>query len=178
MCGIVSEAEGIKTEIIYTYPDSIDIPENVIKSAVLKPGSTFTYKKITYEAVKSGSKVIVKVSDAKKATGSVSIPDKVSFAGKSYTVAEIGDNAFKNNTKIKKVTIGKNVKKIGKSAFYKCKKLNQVVIKSKKVTTIGNKAFCKNVKKLKIKVPKSKYKKYKSLLKKSKSTSKYTISKM
>lgn len=175
LCGVVSEEEGMKVEVIYTYPDAFLIPNDVINNAVLKPGSTFTYKKVTYKAVKSGSNVVVKVSGAKKATGNVSVPDKVSFLEKSYAVTEIGDNAFKNNAKIKKVTIGANVKKIGKSAFYNCKKLNQVVIKSKKVTTIGKKAFCKDAKKLKIKVPKSKCKKYKSLLKKSKSTAKYTV---
>lgn len=175
LCGVVSEEEGIKVEVIYNYPDSIPIPDYVIVNAVLKPGSTFTYKEVTYEAVKFGRSVIVKVASAKKAAGSVSVPDKVSFLGKSYIVTEIGDNAFRDNAKIKKVTIGANVKKIGKSAFYNCKKLNQVVIKSKKVTTIGKKAFCKDAKKLKIKVPKSKCKKYKSLLKKSKSTSKYTV---
>ncbi|MCD7797755.1 MAG: leucine-rich repeat domain-containing protein [Clostridiales bacterium] len=34
----------------------------------------------------------------------------------------MANNAFSGKSKLTKVTIGKNVKKIGKKAFYKCKK--------------------------------------------------------
>ena len=45
-------------------------------------------------------------------------------------------NALKGNKKIESLTIGKNVRKIGKNAFANCRKLKKVIIKSKKINTI------------------------------------------
>lgn len=77
----------------------------------------------------------------------VVIPDTVTIDGIKYKITSISKNAFKNNKKITKVTIGKNVKTIGSSAFSGCSKLKTVVF-GKNVTTIGSKAFY-NCKKLK-----------------------------
>ena len=87
--------------------------------------------------------------------------------GKTYKVTAIAANAFKNNKKLKKVTIGENVKTIGKNAFYGCKKLKTVTIKTSQLTkkTVGKNAFAKINSKTKVKVPKSKLKAYKKLLK-------------
>ena len=63
------------------------------------------------------------------------------------------------------MTVGKNVKSIGKKAFYNCKKLKTITIKSTKLTkkNVGAQAF-KNVNvKAKVKVPKSMVKSYKKL---------------
>ena len=58
-------------------------------------------------------------------------------------MTEIGDNAFKGDTRLTKVTIGASVKKIGKSAFDGCVNLKKVTIKTKKLTAknIGKNAF-------------------------------------
>ncbi|MDD4369758.1 MAG: leucine-rich repeat protein, partial [Anaerostipes sp.] len=67
--------------------------------------------------------------------------------------------------KLKKVTIGNNVTSIGKSAFYNCKKLSKLTIKSTKLKSVGSKAI-KNIKKnAKIDVPGKKVSKYKKLFK-------------
>ncbi|MBD5464430.1 MAG: leucine-rich repeat domain-containing protein [Lachnospiraceae bacterium] len=68
------------------------------------------------------------------------------------SVTEIGSKAFYNCTALKKITIGSNVTTIGASAFYNCKVLTSVTI-GKKVTSIGSKAFynCKKLKKITIK---------------------------
>lgn len=68
------------------------------------------------------------------------------------SVTEIGSKAFYNCTALKKITIGGNVTLIGSSAFYNCKALTSVTI-GKKVTSIGSKAFynCKKLKKITIK---------------------------
>jgi hypothetical protein len=64
--------------------------------------------------------------------------------------------------------IPKKVKKIGKKAFYGCKKLKTITIKTTKLkkSTIGSKAFKGIYKKAKFKCPKSKLKNYKKWLKK------------
>ena len=99
------------------------------------------------------------------------------FEGKNYTykVTSIGAKAFKGYKKLAKVTIGANVVTIEKAAFYNCKKLKNVVIKSKNITKIGKKAFRRSgAKKLTIKVPKKLKKKYNKLFKKAK-TNKYKV---
>ena len=63
--------------------------------------------------------------------------------------------------------IGKNVTTIGKKAFYKCKNLKTITIKTSKLTKkkVGRSAF-KNINaKATIKVPKKKLKTYKTILK-------------
>lgn len=177
LCAEILEQEEYITEILCTYPDVVKVPDNVKSSAVLAPGSTIKSGKLQYTVPISAKGRVLQVSNGSKATGKVTIPDTVTFAGKKYTVTGIGAKAFANNKKITKVTMGKNIKTIGKMSFYKCKKLKQVVIRSTKVTKIGQKAFYGNAKKLKVKVPKSKVSKYKKLLKKSKVSSKLTVSK-
>ncbi|MBO4864400.1 MAG: leucine-rich repeat protein [Eubacterium sp.] len=102
-----------------------------------------------------------------KKAKNIEIPDEVILGGKTYQVTEIAPNAFKNNKKLTKVIIGKNVKKIGKKAFYGCKNLKTVIIKTTKLTKkkVGTDAFKKIHKKAKVSVPKKKYKSYKKILK-------------
>ena len=77
----------------------------------------------------------------------------------------IGKNAFKNKRTLKKVTIGKNVETIKAGAFYGCKALKKVTIKSTVLKKVGKKAFKGTNNLAKIKVPKKKLKAYKKLLK-------------
>ena len=96
---------------------------------------------------------------------SFTIPSKVSCHGFSYNVTSIKDSAFKNNKKLKSVTVGKNVTALGTNAFYGCKNLKKITIKSSNLRKIGSKSFKGIYKKAVIKVPKSKLAKYKRLLK-------------
>lgn len=82
-------------------------------------------------------------------------------------MTEISKNAFKNNVKLKKVTIGKNISKIGASAFSGCKKLKNIKITSTQLTkkSVGKHVFKGIDKKAVIKVPKKKLKVYKSIFK-------------
>ncbi|HBA98010.1 MAG TPA: cell surface protein, partial [Lachnospiraceae bacterium] len=84
-----------------------------------------------------------------------------------YKVTAIAKNAFKNNKKLTKVTIGKNVKSIGKNAFKGCKNLKKIVVKTKKLTAkkVGSKAFKGINSKAVVKVPKGKVKSYKKIVK-------------
>ena len=67
--------------------------------------------------------------------------------------------------KLKSVTVGAGVKKITKEAFQKDSKLKKVVIKGKKLSKVGKKAFAQIHPKAKIKVVKSKKKALKKVLK-------------
>lgn len=82
---------------------------------------------------------------------SITIPGTIVINGRTYKVTSIRKNAFKNNKYLQKVVIGRNIKVIGDSAFYGCKKLKQVTLSSK-TTVIGKNAFanCKSLTKISI----------------------------
>lgn len=192
--------ENMEQLVEYTYPENVVIPAEVKQKAELLEGYAFTKSNISYRLEKVKGKRVWYVTKSKKAKNTIKIPDTVSINGKKYdvygietkafynnskiksvtignNVRAIGDNAFYNNKKMTSLTIGKNVRTIGKQAFYKCKKLKNVKIASSNITKIGTKAFYGNDKTLKFKVPKKKATKYKSLLNKSKVSSKLVVSK-
>lgn len=77
---------------------------------------------------------------AKKNQKTITIPATVQINGKSYKVTSIAASAFKKQTKLKTVKIGKNVKTIGKEAFSGDTALTTVTIGAG-VTKIADKAF-------------------------------------
>ena len=103
-----------------------------------------------------------------KNSSKITIPDTVTISGHKYNVTTIAKNAFKSNKKLKTLVIGKNIKKIGVKAFYNCKALKKITIKTSKLTlkSIGKNAFKGTAKKATVKVPKKKLKLYKKILKK------------
>ncbi len=111
----------------------------------------------------NGNGTVAFVAPLSKKRKSFTVPDTITVGGVVYKVAEIKANAFKNNKKLKKVVIGKNIEKIGAKAFYGCKKLANITIKTTKLKskTVGKKAFGKIYKKPVVKMPKSKKKAYK-----------------
>lgn len=144
-----------------------------------KVGTTFKVNGSTYKLTQVGKTRTAALYKASKRVA-VSIPSKVTYKGKSYTVTSIGAKAFYNNktivtaavpstvktvgtqafsgcTKLKKVTGFTNVVSIGKQAFFKCSALTQIGSKSgtitlNKVQKIYNSAFqnCKKITKLTI----------------------------
>ena len=73
-------------------------------------------------------------------SGSVTIPSKVTYDGTTYTVTEITEFAFRNNTQLTAVTIANTVTRIGRLAFYNCSSLATIKIPDS-VTYIGTVAF-------------------------------------
>ena len=134
----------------------------VFKNKTYKAGN---YKYKVTNADLSG-KGTVTVSGVKSRTlRSIKVADTVTIGGKKFKITAIGNSAFKNCKKAATTTIGKNVKTIGKKAFYKAVKLKTVTIKSKVLNNIGENAF-KGIKNTaKIRVPKTKLGKYKNMLK-------------
>ena len=58
------------------------------------------------------------------------IPDEINHLNSSYPVTFVADYAFNNNLNVQKLTIGRNVAKIGKKAFLDCYNLSEVVVDS------------------------------------------------
>ena len=136
-------------------------------NTTLTKGTTIKQNNMNF-TVNDQNSVTFKGMNTKKAN--VTIPDTIISQGKKLKVTMIAEGAFEKNTSIKNVTLGKNVKQIGKKAFRNCKKLKKVNYPSNlqqlgaqsfenctglqqvslpdSVKTIGKKAF-KNCKKLK-----------------------------
>ena len=124
-------------------------------------GQSVVVKKVTYKILTNDTVAYVKTS-VKNPT-SATVPATVKISGKTYKVTQISANAFKNKKKLKKVIIGKNVKKIGKNAFSGCKNLKNITIKGKGLSSVGSNAIKGINKNAVIKVPKNKIKAYKKL---------------
>ena len=53
-------------------------------------------------------------------SGKITIPDTVTYNGKTYAVTSIGSSAFRNCTSLTSITIPDAVTSIGSYAFYNC----------------------------------------------------------
>ena len=73
-------------------------------------------------------------------SGSVVIPETVTYNGTTYSVTSIGNSAFKNCKSLTSVTIPTSVTSIGSSAFSFCFGLTSITIPNR-VTSIGYDAF-------------------------------------
>ena len=129
-------------------------------------GTKLTAKGASYQVTSAAEKnPTVVYKGSKKQKASVTIPDTVTIDKVTYKVTSIAANAFKNNKKLKKVVIGKNVTKIGKKAFYGCSKLKKITVKTTKLTkkNVGSQAFKGIHKKATFKVPKKKISSYRKV---------------
>ncbi len=129
----------------------------VVKGAPKKGDNIQDSKnKAVYKVLKAGTQDgkqgTVSYSKPVKKTAEVTIPATIKVGGITYRVEEIAKNAFKDNKKLTKITIGKYVKKIGTSAFYNCAKLKTVKMGAS-VSAIGDKAFYKCKAMTKITIP-------------------------
>lgn len=104
---------------------------------------------------------------AKKGFRWANIPNDVKIGNKEYKVTSISPNAFKGNQNIREVIIGKNVTKVGKKAFYGCKYLTSINIRTAKLTklSIRASAFAGIKEEAMAVVPEGKLSAYKGILK-------------
>ena len=137
-----------------------------------KTGDMIWTKTAVYRITKTGTaanNTVTLERPIKKTYRTFNVPSTIKSTDGKYTfkVTGISKNAFKKKTKLKKVVIGKNVKKIGANAFAGCKNLKTIRIASTSLTkkSIGKNAFKDIHKKAVIKVPKKKLKAYQKFLK-------------
>lgn len=152
-----------------TLPSENQEPEETPKpSDTVKKGDSITKGDGIYKVTSVKSHTVQYVKPSKKGLKEVTVPSAVKINGENYQVTAIAASALKNNTKVQKAVIGKNVKTIGKKAFYGCKNLKKITIKTTKLTLkgVGGQAFANGNKKVTVTVPKKKLKAYQSILKK------------
>lgn len=81
--------------------------------------------RITYEVI-SGGQMKLRVGDNTGLQNEAVIPEPVMLDGNEFKVTEIKDNAFLNNTSIRKVVLPATVEKLGANAFGGCSNLLEV----------------------------------------------------
>lgn len=164
---------GKEKNVKVTVKEAEKEPANPTNPAKPSQPTTKTVKKGTKLTVGTNIFVVTNVKaktvsykgTKKKKVAKITIPATVKSGNQVYKVTAIADNAFKNNKKIKTVVVGKNVRTIGKKAFYGCKNLKKITVQSSIIKKVGAKAFKGINKKAVIKVPSKKYKAYKKVFK-------------
>ena len=119
------------------YSDNNDFRSGEIKYYTDAEGNVYTIY-----INPDGTVTVMNVKPAKSVSSNLSVAGTITVNGFKYQVSEIAPYAFKNNKKIKTVTIGKGITKIGKGAFYGCTKL-KTVKGCQTLKEIGSLAFCK-----------------------------------
>lgn len=131
----------------------------------LPAGTRFTHIKSRgiYKVKNSRIPTVTFLHGTNSKVKQLTIPSSVTYKGITYHVTTIQANACKDYTSLKKVTIGSYVTNIGKRAFYGCKQLKRITVKSKCLQHIGANALKKTPTSLVIKVPTGKRKAYQQL---------------
>lgn len=134
-------------------------------SVGVKANQTATANGIIYKVTKveNAQNAQVTITSLDKKKSSIVIPDYITINGIKCKVVTIKKKALYKRTKLKKLTIGKNVQTIEDNAFNGCKNLKSITIKSTVLKKVGKNAIKGIHKKAVIKVPKKQYKKYKKL---------------
>ena len=177
VCGVTRTETIAKLPMPTVTPVPTATPTPAITSAPtvtptpsVSVGTKITDKKTgnIYKVTSSRSSSQTVAFIGNKVKTSVTIPTTIKIKGATYKVTENSTNAFKNNRKLKKVVIGQNIVRIGKNAFYGCKKLTSITIKSSRLTlkNIGKNAFKNTSPKATVKVPKKQKALYNQILKK------------
>ena len=131
----------------------------------VKANQAATVNGIIYKVTKieNAKNAQVTITSLDKKKSSIVIPDYITINGVKCKVITIKKKALYKGTKLKKLTIGKNIQTIEDNAFNGCKNLKSITIKSTVLKKVGKNAIKGIHKKAVIKVPKKQYKKYKKL---------------
>lgn len=156
----------VTTHAVFTINEAQEETEIILP----KIGSTYSVGKLCYRVTSFSEKTkeVSVVKPVKSTNKKITIPATVKIDGYSCKVTQIDPKAFYKNKKLTQVVIGSNVTTIGKQAFFGSSRLKKIDVKSGKLNKIGTKAFAKISGKAKIYVPKKKYGSYLKKLKKAK----------
>lgn len=116
---------------------------------LLKSDHTLCYQKENHTALKNKTSVIIR--------------DVEKINGRSFKISEIEKGTFQGLSKLKKITIGKNIVTIEKDAFRDCRSLKKITIRSVHLRNVGKNAIKGVHKKVQIICPKGKKKAYQKL---------------
>ena len=156
------------------------VPNKQITAVFTLDKRTFVEGKYEYYITNVAKKTVRLngAANGRKNYKKITVYTNVKHNGVKYKVVSVKSGAFKKFKKATVISIGKNVKTIGSNAFYGCKKVKKVIIKSKKIKKIKKGAFKKMKKGCKMYLPASKFKKYKKMVVKSRPNTKIKYKKL
>ena len=129
--------EAAKTPVVVEPTPSTGNSNN---NGVAEAGETAITEQGTFTAT-SATTATYTPSEAVKNSADVNIPATANIDGQEVTVTEIPKDAFKDDTAIKNVTVGANIKTIGEGAFQNAKNLTVVKFETKNITAIAKNTF-------------------------------------
>ncbi|MBR3646302.1 MAG: leucine-rich repeat protein [Lachnospiraceae bacterium] len=167
----------VSSEIVTSINGNSDSNPVVNRNKKAKNGEVFfnSKYKAKFQIISVKKKTVAYKLSTNKTRTNATIPNTIRYKNTTFKVVTISSKAFMNHKKLKKLTVGTNVKTINSYAFKKCKKLKKITIKSKKLSSVNKKAFASANKKVVIKVPSKKLKSYKKKFKKCGISSKTVI---
>lgn len=122
--------KGVPKESLSVYVLDAEVYKSAWGSQI--PASCFKPMTITIEenGIKyelfGGNKARVIAKEGGYSQSTITIPEQVTYGGKSFTVTEIGQSAFEGCNKLTSVTIPASVKEIGAWAFKNCTNLSKL----------------------------------------------------
>ena len=135
----------------------------------LKKGDTVLYKNVYYSVLDPAEKTAIVTKGKDKKIKNAIIQPQITINGIKCKVIQIGNKAFNGYKNLTKVTIGKNVKTIGKQAFMGSSKLKNITLeKGAVLNTIKSGAFKNTSSKITVKAPGMNAKQRNTILKKMK----------
>lgn len=149
-----------KEEVQSIHEKSPDSPEEFIR--IEEPGCSGIYK---FKKTDNRIKGVAFVELINSEETEIAIPAAICIDGQTYPVTELASKAFKDNQRLESVTVGSNVKKIGREALSGCINLKKITIEGTALKSIGENAIKNIDAKTTIKCPKQQIKKYKKLFK-------------
>ena len=135
----------------------------------LKKGDTVLYKNVYYSVLDPAKKTAIVTKGKDRKIKNAIIQPQITINGIKCKVIQIGNKAFNGYKNLTKVTIGKNVKTIGKQAFMGSSKLKNITLeKGAVLNTIKSGAFKNTSSKITVKAPGMNAKQRNTILKKMK----------
>ena len=121
-----------------------------VEDVVMDKGETKITEEGTYTADSATEATFTKAADTK--LKKIVVPDTVEIDKTTVKVTKIAKGAYQGADQAKSITVGRNVKNIGKNAFNNCKKAKKIYIHANKIKKIDKTAFkgCPNKKSTKV----------------------------
>ena len=132
-----SQSQNSYIALYYYYTDNIKYSAG---QRVITSNQTAAFKVNSID--NNGNISLTLLNPVNKRNKSFTVPDQVFLPDmKKAKVTSIGDKAFKNNTKLKKVRLNSNIDNIGTSAFENCKSLTSINLNQTNIKIVKSATF-------------------------------------
>lgn len=138
--------ENAGLETLYALTEALVKAQGALNGnavVIPSPGIVEPLIKDRYAILDAERKLAKLVYVKNKKAAKLSVPAVVKIKGETYKVTSIGKGVMKNNTKLKKVILGRNVRTVEAQAFFGCRNLKILQLKGKALRKVGKQALKK-----------------------------------